>query len=173
MLTTADFLKYTQWSGIATLVFAALAILAFLFKWGFRYRLVGTTGFMLVLTTGLFALSLFPLSRTVIPGAVKYTLVYDNGSNQTVISLSPKISPEEVEATLLQAASNLYSFGRSGGRDDDKLTIRARTLIHPEPGLTVPLYLGEVKRSLTNREDAQISVEIYPEKFAQLPQSKA
>lgn len=173
MLTTADFLKYTQWSGIATLVFAALAIVAFLFQWGFRYRLVGTTGFMLVLTTGLFALSLFPLSRTVIPGAVKYTLVYDNGSNQAVISLSPKITPAEVEATLLQAASNLYSFGRSGGREDDKLTIRARTLIHPEPGLTVPLYLGEIKRSLTNREDAQISVEIYPDKFAQLPQSKA
>lgn len=173
MLTTADFFQYTQWSGIATLVFAALAILAFLFKWGFRYRLVGTTGFMLVLTTGLFALSLFPLSRTVIPGAVKYTLVYDNGSNQAVISLSPKITPEEVEATLLQASSNLYSFGRSGGRDDDKLTIRARTLIHPEPGLTVPLYLGEIKRSLANREDPQISLEIYPEKFAQLPQSNA
>ncbi|MBD2343814.1 Ycf51 family protein [Anabaena subtropica] len=173
MLTTAEFLKYTQWSGIATLVFAALAILAFLFKWGIRFRLVGTTGFMLVLTSGLFALSLVPLSRTVIPGAVKYTLVYDNGSNQAVISLSPQISPSEVEATLLQAASNLYSSGRSGRRDNDQLTIRARTLIHPEPGLTIPLYLGEIKRSLVNREDPQISVEIYPEKFAQLPQSNA
>ncbi|WP_414752568.1 Ycf51 family protein [Anabaena sp. CCY 9910] len=173
MLTTAEFLKYTQWSGIATVVFAVLAILAFLFKWGIRFRLVGTTGFMLVLTAGLFGLSIVPLSRTVIPGAVKYTLVYDNGSNQAVISLSPKISPAEVEATLLQVASNLNSFGRSGGRNDDKVTIRARTLIHPEPGLTIPIYLGEVKRSLASREDTQISVEIYPEKFAQLPPTEA
>jgi hypothetical protein len=173
MLTTADFLQYTQWSGIATLTFAALAILAFLFKWGIRFRLVGITGFMLVLTGGLFSLSIVPLSRTVIPGAVKYTLVYDNGSNQAVIALSPQISPEEVEATLIQAASNLYSFGRSGRQGDDQLTVRARTIIHPEPGLSIPLYLGEVKRSLANREDQNLAIQIYPEKFAQLPKSNA
>ncbi|MGH1395728.1 MAG: Ycf51 family protein [Trichormus sp.] len=173
MLTTADFLQYTQWSGIATLVFAALAILAFLFKWGIRFRLVGITGFMLVLTGGLFSLSIVPLSRTVIPGAVKYTLVYDNGSNQAVIALSTQISPEEVEATLIQAASNLYSFGRSGRQGDDQLTVRARTIIHPEPGLSIPLYLGEVKRSLANREDQNLAINIYPEKFAQLPKSNA
>ncbi|WP_066376212.1 MULTISPECIES: Ycf51 family protein [unclassified Anabaena] len=173
MLTTADFLQYTQWSGIATLVFAALAILAFLFKWGIRFRLVGTTGFMLVLTAGLFALSLVPLSRTVIPGAVRYTLVYDNGSNQAVIATSPQITPSQVEATLLQAASNLYSFGRSGRQGDDKLTIRARTIIHPEPGLSIPVYLGEVKRSLASREDNSMAIEIYPDKFAQLPKADA
>ncbi|HIK08392.1 MAG TPA: Ycf51 family protein [Trichormus sp. M33_DOE_039] len=173
MLTTAEFLQYTQWSGIATLVFAALAILAFLFKWGIRFRLVGTTGFMLVLTAGLFALSIVPLSRTVIPGAVKYTLVYDNGSNQAVIATSPQISPEEVEATLRQAASNLYSFGRGGRNGDNQLTIRARTIIHPEPGLSIPLYLGEAKRSLASREDQNLTVELYPEKFAQLPKSHA
>ncbi|MCF4967504.1 Ycf51 family protein [Nostoc sp. CMAA1605] len=173
MLTTAEFLQYTQWSGIATLVFAALAILAFLFKWGIRFRLVGTTGFMLVLTAGLFGLSIVPLSRTVIPGAVKYTLVYDNGSNQAVIATSPQISPDQVEATLLQAASNLYSFGRGGRNGDNQLIIRARTIIHPEPGLSIPLYLGEARRSLVTREDQNLTVEIYPEKFAQLPKSAA
>ncbi|MBD2363346.1 Ycf51 family protein [Anabaena minutissima FACHB-250] len=173
MLTTAEFLQYTQWSGIATLVFAVLAILAFLFKWGIRFRLVGITGFMLVLTVGLFSLSIVPLSRTVIPGAAKYTLVYDNGSNQAVIAISPQLSPDEVEATLLQAASNLYSFGRSGRQGDNQLTVRARTIIHPEQGLSIPLYLGDVKRSLANREDQDLTVTIYPEKFAQLPKSHA
>lgn len=173
MFTTAEFLQYTQWSGIATLVFAALAVLAFIFKWGIRFRLVGTTGFMLVLTGGLFALSLVPLSRTVIPGAVKYTLVYDNGATQAVIATSPQISPTQLEATLRQAASNLYSYGRLGSRGDNYLTIRARTLIHPEPGVSVPLYLGQIKRTLATREDPQMSVEIYPEKFAQLPKPTA
>lgn len=173
MLTTADFLQYTQWSGIATLVFAALAVLSFIFKWGIRFRLVGTTGFMLVVTAGLFALSLVPLSRTVIPGAVRYSLVYDNGSTQAVIAITPQITTSELDATLRQAASNLYSYGRSGTKADSQLTIRARTLTHPEPGLTVPVYLGQVKRSLVSREDSNITVEVYPEKFAQLPKPTA
>ncbi|MDH6061956.1 Ycf51 family protein [Chrysosporum bergii ANA360D] len=173
MLTTADFLQYAQWSGIATIVFAALAVLAFILKWGIRFRLVGTTGFMLVLTAGLFSLSLVPLTRTVIPGAAKYTLVYDNGSTQAVIATSPAISPDQLEATLLQAASNLYSYGRLGTRGDNQLTIRARTVIHPEPGISVPLYLGQIKRTLASREDADMNIEIYLEKFAQLPNSAA
>jgi len=91
MLTTAEFLQYTQWSGIATLVFAALTVLSFILKWGIRFRLVGATGFMVVLTSGLFALSLAPLSRTVIPGAVRYSRVYDNGVTQAVIAIPPQI----------------------------------------------------------------------------------
>ena len=71
MLSPSDFLQYTQWSGIATVAFAVLTLLAFILKWGLRFRLVGTTGFMLVLTAGLFSLSLAPLSRTVIPGAAQ------------------------------------------------------------------------------------------------------
>ncbi|WP_414541945.1 Ycf51 family protein [Nostoc sp. CCY0012] len=173
MFTTADFLQYAQWSGIATLVFAALAVLAFILKWGLRFRLVGTTGFMLVLTVGLFSLSLVPLSRTVIPGAVKYTLVYDTGSTKAVIATSPKISPTQLEATLRQAASNLYSYGRLGTRGNNQLTIRARTIIHPEPGISVPLYLGQITRTLASREDVEMQIEIYPDKFAQLPQSAA
>jgi Protein of function (DUF2518) len=173
MLTTANFLQYTQWSGIATLVFAALTVLGLIFKWGIRFRLVGATGFMLVLTGGLFSLSLVPLSRTVIPGAVRFTLVYDNGATHAVIATSPDITPSALDATLRQAASNLYSYGRLGSKTDNQLTIRARTLIHPEPGVSVPLYLGQIKRSLASRENAEITVEIYPEKFAQLPKPTA
>ncbi|HLP91838.1 MAG TPA: Ycf51 family protein [Nostocaceae cyanobacterium] len=169
MFSTADFLQYAQWSGIITVAFAVLTILAFILTWGIRFRLVGTTGFMLVLTFGLFALSLVPLTRTVIPGAAKYTLVYDNGSTQTVIAVKPDITPEALEATLLQAASNLYSYGRLGTKGDNAMTVRARTVLHPERGLSVPLYLGQVKRSLASREDPQMSVEIYFDKFAQLP----
>ncbi|MBD2139463.1 Ycf51 family protein [Anabaena sp. FACHB-1237] len=170
MPTTTDFLQYSQWSGIATLIFAVLAIVALIFKWGFRFRLVGATGFMIVLTAGLFSLSLVPLSRTVIPGAVKYTLVYDNSSTQTVIATTPQITPTEVEATLRQAASNLYSYGRLGTKGNNEMTVRLRTVIHPEPGLSVPLYLGQIKRTLASREDNNMVVELYLDKIAQLSQ---
>ena len=173
MPSTANFLQYTQWSGIATIVFAVLTILAFIVQWGFSFRLVGATGFMLVLTGGLFSLSLVPLSRTVIPGAVKYTLVYDNGSNQTVIAIAPEITPTQLEATLRQAASNLYSYGRLGSGGNKELTVRARTIIHPEIGLSVPLYLGQVNRTLVSREDPEMLVEVYLDKFASLPKASA
>ncbi|CDN13858.1 hypothetical protein RintRC_4251 [Richelia intracellularis] len=150
------------------MAFAVLTLLAFILKWGLRFRLVGTTGFMLVLTAGLFSLSLAPLSRTVIPGAAQYSLIYDNGATQAVIGVSDQITASELDATLRQAASNLYSAGRSSLGGDPKLAIRARTILHPEPGLSIPLYLGKVKRSLASREDDAMSVEIYQDKLAQL-----
>jgi len=172
MPTTADFLTYTQWAGILTVVCAVFAILGFILKWGIRFRLVGITGFMVVLTTGLFALSIVPFSRTVIPGAARFAVVYDNGGNQAVIAVPPQIKESELEATLRQAAGDLYSYGRLGG-SDNKLTIRARAVIHPEPGISKPLFLGQVKRSLATREDEQMAIDIYSERFAELPNNSA
>ncbi|NET59421.1 MAG: DUF2518 family protein [Symploca sp. SIO2E6] len=167
MPTTADFLTFTQWSGILTLACGALTILGFVFQWGLRFRMVGATGFLVVLTSGLFALSLVPLTRTVIPGAIPYSLVYDNGGNKTVIVVPPQVTESELEATLRQAASNLYSYGRLGGVDN-QLTIRARTILHPETNVSLPLFLGQVKRSLAVRDDLNMLIDIYPESFAQL-----
>jgi hypothetical protein len=169
----SDFFQYTQWTGIATLAFIVLTILGFLLKWGIRFRLVGTTGFMLVITAGLFALSLAPLTRIAVPGALRYTLVYDNGASQTVITIPQNFDTTQLDATLRQASSDLYSFGRSGVTRDKQMTIRARTIIHPEPGVSVPLYVGQVKRSLNSRENSELAIEIYDDKLAQLPKLKA
>lgn len=172
MLTTAAFLKFTQWAGIFTLVCAAVTLLGFILKWGIRFRLVGVTGFMLVLTGGLFALGLVPLTREVIPGAVRYSSLYDNGGTRVVISVRPQITESQLEATLRQAASDFFSYGRTG-REDNRLTVRVRTVIHPQPGVSQPLYLGQVKRSLATRSDEQMAIEIFHENFAQLSKSAA
>lgn len=173
MFSTDDFARYTQWSGIATLIFAFITIVGFIFKWGIRFRLAGVTGFMLVLTGGFFPLSLTPLTRTVIPGSIRYTLVFDNGASKAVISTPPQITRSELDATLRQAASDLFSYGRLGSREDDQLIIRARTIVHQEPGLSIPLYLGQVKRSLSSREDDVMQIDIYEDNFAQLPTSQS
>ena len=172
MLTTADFLAFTQWVGILVLVSGVITVLSFIFKWDIRFRLVGATGLLGVLTAGLFALSLVPITRSVIPGAVRFSRVYDNGSTQTVIAVPPSITQSELEATLRQAASDLFSYGRLGGVGN-QMTIRARTIVHPEPGVSQPLFLGQVKRSLATRNDEQMAIDIYPESFAQLPKPTA
>lgn len=172
MPTTANFFTAFQWLGILTLVCGILAGLGFVFQWGIRFRLVGITGFMGVLTGGLFALSLVPLTRTQIPGAVRYVCVYDNGATSAAIAVPPTITESELSATLRQAAVDLFSQGRLS-QGEDKLTIRARTIIHPQPGVSQPLHLGQIKRSLFVRNDDQMAIEIYPEKIAQLPEKPA
>jgi dolichyl-phosphate-mannose--protein O-mannosyl transferase len=167
MLTTASFLILAKWAGILTIALTLLTIIAFIFKWGLKFRLVGASSFMVVLTVGLFVFSVIPLTRTLVPGSVHYSLVYDNGASQTVISLPPTVTDAELEATLKQAAADLYSYGRGGG--SSQLSIRARTVIHPESGISVPLLLGDVKRSLADRTDEEMDIKIYPENLAKLP----
>jgi Protein of function (DUF2518) len=170
MPTPENFLTYTQWSGIATLALAGLAVLAFIFKWGFRFRLVGATGFMGVLTFGLVSLTFIPLEQTVIPNSAKYTLVYDTGAADVVIAVAPDITRPQLEATLQQAAINLFSPGRLG-LGNTQLRVRARAVIHPKEGVSVPLYLGEARRSLSTRENETLQISVFEQNMAQLPQS--
>ncbi|WPF88282.1 Ycf51 family protein [Cyanobacterium aponinum AL20118] len=155
-----DFSTYTLWSVYGTIAFFLLAILGFIFQWGFRFRFVGVTGFMAVLTVGLFALSLGLFERVEIPNALRYNLVYDTGTNQAVIAVEEDITKTELEATLQQAAIDLFSYGRTASNGDDQLTIRARVQIHKE-NTTYPLYLGQIRRSLITREDDNLEITIF------------
>lgn len=166
-MMNAQLLIYSQWSGIATVILAIFTIITFIFKWGFRFRMVGVTSFMGVLTAGIFALGLGLFTRVEIPGSVRYSLVYDTGGNQTVIAVSPTITASELEATMRQAASDLFSFGR-GGSGSGQMTIRVRTILHPQEGVSEPLYLGEVKRSLAQREDEKMEISIFKNSLKRL-----
>lgn len=156
------------WVGYGTLGFAALTVLAFLLSWGIRFRLVGVTSFMGVLAAGLVGLGLGFYRTPVVPGAIHYSTVYDMGSTQIVISLPPSVTEEQLTATLQQAANTLFSYGRLG-QGAEQMTVRARTVLHPEPGISKPLYLGEVRRSLARRNDSEMQVEIYRDNLAQIP----
>lgn len=164
-----DWFIYAKWSGILTLVCLVVAVLAFVLQWGLRFRLVGVTAFMAVLTVALFTLGLSVFNRPAIPGALRYALVYDNAASQAVIALPPQpLSASSLEATLRQAAYDLYSPGRLG-TNEAQLTIRLRTILHPEPRVSVPLYLGNIKRALGSFEDDNMEVEINQDNLAKLP----
>ncbi|UBF26930.1 Ycf51 family protein [Kovacikia minuta CCNUW1] len=172
MISTALLLTIGRWLGYFTLFCAALTVLALILKWGFRFRLVGVTGFMTVLTAGTFALSLGLHTRTEIPGAIHYSRIFDRGAAQVVIAVPPTVTAEQLEATLRQAAADLFSSGRST-QGESQLTVRARTVLHPEPGVSQPFFLGQVKRSLFSSNDNDMVIEIDQAKFAQLPKPTA
>ena len=171
MISTAEFAQYFQWSGIATIAFTVVTILALALKWSSKYRLVGATGFMGVLTAGLFALSLVPIVHTNVPGALHYSLIYDNGSDRATIVVATPVTEAGLDATLRQAAADLYSYGRSGSAAR-QLRVRARTVIHPSPGVSEPLVLGEVIRSLSGGEDSALDVRIDRGNLAKIPKIK-
>lgn len=154
MLDPADFARAAQWMGIATLTLAALTVLGFVLKWGVRFRLVGATGLAIVLTVGLFGLSLEPFTRTVIPGAVPYATVYDSGASEIVITVPADVTPVALDATLRQAASNLFKPYRLGV-PGQTATIRARTIIHAPGGVSRLVYLGQVQPNPSPLEESE------------------
>jgi hypothetical protein len=167
MQLPSDLSTYTQWSGYTTIACLLLTIIAFILKWGFRFRLFGVTSFMTVLTAGLFALGLGLFVRTEIPNAARYALVYDNAATQATIAVPATIDPSAIEPTLRQAALDLFSSGRGGA--SNQMTVRMRTVLHPEAGVSQPLYLGQVKRSLSVRDDENLEIEVFSRNVAQLP----
>ena len=166
MFSTAQLIVYTQYLGGATIALAVITLLAFWRQWGFRFRLVGITGFTGVLTVGLFGLGLGLYQRAAVNGALPYQRIYDQSGDQAVITVPTTVTETELTATLRQAAADLYSSGRSSSTGI--LTVRARTVLHPQPGVSLPLYLGQVRRSLAGRDSA-MAVEVYPQNLAQLP----
>lgn len=170
MLSPEQFLIATGYFAIGTLLFGAMTALAFVLKWGIRFRLVGATGFMGVLTAGMFGLSFEPLTQTSIPGAIPYTTVFDSGASQIVIAVPNEITRTELEATLQQAASNLLKPSRIGGMGQAVPTIRARAIAHTN-GTSELLYVGKVTPSQNKSKEATVEekapvVEIYADQLA-------
>jgi hypothetical protein len=168
MLTPAQFLQATGWFAIGTLAFGLITAIAFWLKWGFRFRLVGATGFMGVLTAGLFGLSFEPFTQASIPGAIAYTTVFDSGASQVVIAVPSTINATELEATLQQAASNLFKPNRISGSGSATPSIRARAIAH-RGGISELLYLGRVTPA-GNTQNAPV-VEIYPDQLTKANQT--
>jgi hypothetical protein len=158
LFTPAEFGSLTQGMGIFVLICALITGIAFVRAFDWRYRMVGITSFSVVLTAGLFALSLAPITQTAVSGAVPYNLVFDRLGAQAVIAVPATITAPQLEATLKQAASNLYSSGRNS--PNSQLTIKARIILHPRPGVSQLVYVGQIERSLRSRIDPEMVIKI-------------
>ncbi len=158
---TALSLEGAKYLGLFDLACAVFTVAAFIFGWGFRFRMVGITAFTGVLTVGLFGFGLAFFQRPIIDGAARYSLVYDTGGVETVIAVAVDLDDDTLDATLRQAALDLYSPGRLGAAVSP-LVVRAREIRHLDNGVSQPVYLGEISRSLTKRIDENPTVTLYP-----------
>ncbi|MBC7514921.1 MAG: Ycf51 family protein [Alkalinema sp. FL-bin-369] len=158
MFSTEQLISISQWMAILTIVLGSITGIAFVTNRGFRFRMVGVTGFTGVLTVGVFALGLSLYQRPSIPDAQKFVRVFDRASNQVVITVSPEITAPQLEATLRQAVTDLSASGRTS--PDGTLTVRARVLLHSSEGVSQPLYLGAAIRSLDSKRDGVSGIQV-------------
>ena len=163
-----DIITYSIWSGYMTIALFILTLIAWIAGWGFKFRLFGAASFMGVVTASIFALSLGLFTHTTIPGAARYSLVYDNGYNKAVIVVPPDIDQSAIAPTLRQAVADLSTYGRTGSNGNNQFTVAIRTVLHPQDTISIPLYLGQAKQSFFPRENEDLTIQIFENNLEQL-----
>lgn len=134
------------WLGIAGAALLMITVLAFLLRWGIRFRLVGVSSFTVLLSLSCLAFAVSYAPRDVVEGAVSVPVVFDNGSD-LVIAAAPADLPEEAyRPTVEQVARNLRGSGRKG--DNGEVHVRLRRVEAVAPGVDRPVILADASRSL-------------------------
>ena len=132
---------WLAWSGLAL---GILTTIFFIFNWGGKYRLVGTTIFTLLLSASCWAFNESYRPPFNVEGSKYAPVVYDNGFD-LVVAQAPQDFPEEaIEPTLQQIAGNL----KGAGRNRSLVHVRIRKLQNVGEGLSKPVILGEVIRDV-------------------------
>jgi hypothetical protein len=138
------------WLGIAGAVLLLITVLAFLLRWGIRFRLVGVSSFTVLLSLSCLAFAVSYAPREQVEGAVSVPVVFDNGS-ELVIAAAPADLPEAAyRPTVEQVARNLRGSGRKG--DGGLVHVRLRRVEAVGPGVDRPVILAEASRNLRGGE---------------------
>jgi hypothetical protein len=133
--------KWLAWSGLGLSV---LTVVAFVTRWGLRFRLVGVSSFTLLLAVSCWAFSISYSPPVRVEGAVQVPIVFDNGTDLVVAQASSGFAQEAITPTLNQIAANL----RPGGRNME-VRVRLRQLQTESEGSSRPVVLGETKRDFS------------------------
>ena len=136
-----DVTKWLAWGGSGL---GVLTILAYLFNWGIKFRLTGTTIFTLLLSGSCWAFEQSYTPPFNVEGYKYAPIVYDNGFDLVVAQASNDFPKEAIKPTLLQIASNL----KGGGRNGAQVKVRIRKIESSGDGISKPIILGEIINDL-------------------------
>ena len=118
--------------------------LAFIFDFGFKFRIIGATIFSLLLSLSSWAFIQSYTEKVVIEGAKYVPIVYDNGFDLIIAKADEDFPEESIDPTLEQLSENLSKGSRSGAN----VKIKIRKLEKFSDGVSKPLVIGEVKKSV-------------------------
>lgn len=120
------------------------AIVAFVFNFGFKFRIIGATIFSLLLSLSSWAFIQSYTENIVIEDAKYLPIVYDNGFDLIIAKAGNDFPKESIEPTLKQLSENL----RKGSRSGANVKIKIRKLEKISDGISKPVVIGEVQKNV-------------------------
>ena len=149
-----DVTKWLAWGGSGL---GLLTVLAYLFKWGIKFRLTGITIFTLLLSASCWAFEQSYTPPFNVDGYKYAPIVYDNGFDLVVAQAPNDFPKEAIKPTLLQIAGNLKGGGRNGAR----VKVRLRKIESAGDGISKPIILGEIINDLKESKIIELPERIY------------
>ena len=130
--------------GFSGILLFICTIVAFLFNFGFKFRIIGATIFSLLLSLSSWAFIQSYTENVVIEGAKYIPIVYDNGFDLIIAKADDDFPEESIEPTLEQLSENIMKGSRSGAN----LKIKIRKLQKISDDVSRPVVLGEVQKNI-------------------------
>ena len=119
-------------------------VIAFIFNFGFKFRIIGATIFSLLLSLSSWAFIQSYTEKVVIEEAKYVPIVYDNGFDLIISKADDNLSEESIEPTLEQLSENL----RKGSRSGANVKIKIRKIKKISDGVSKPVVIGEVQKNV-------------------------
>ena len=117
-------------------------LIAFIFNFGFKFRITGATIFSLLLSLSSWAFIQSYAENIKVDGAKYVPIVYDNGFDLIITKANDEFPEEAIEPTLRQLSENLKRGSRSGS----KVKIKIRKLERVSKDVSKPIIIGEVEK---------------------------
>jgi hypothetical protein len=133
-----------EWLGVASAVLLLLTVVAFVVRWGIRFRMVGITSFTVLLSLSCLAFAVSYTPRQQVEGAISVPVVFDNGSDLVVAAAPAQMEPQAYAPSVQQVAVNL----RGSGRGTQMVEVRLRRVEPKGEGSDVPMVLATAIRNL-------------------------
>ena len=130
--------------GLFGIILLIATLAAFIFNFGFKFRIIGATIFSFLLSLSSWAFIQSYTEKVVIQDAKYLPIVYDNGFDLIIAKAEDDFPEESIEPTLKQLSENL----RKGSRSGANVKIKIRKLEKISDGISKPIVMGEVQKSV-------------------------
>ena len=131
--------------GILGIFLMFITIVAFIFNFSFKFRIIGATIFSLLLSLSSWAFMQSYSEKVVVEGARYVPIVYDNGFDLVIAKAEDDFPEEAIKPTLQQLSDNL----RRGSRSGANVKIKLRKLEKISDEISKPVVIGETEKIIS------------------------
>ena len=146
-----------EWLGVTSAALLLLTLVAFVVRWGIRFRLVGVTSFTVLLSLSCLAFAVSYTPRQLVDGAVSVPVVFDNGTDLVVAAATADLDPAAFGPSVQQVALNL----RGSGRGTQLVEVRLRRVDSSTPGTDTPVVLATAIRNLADGREVRAGTALF------------